>query len=179
MKLRHIDFGEWADKNIDFTESDVYNYFCEHSFLCPVFYERGDLRKRQMNETEQQYKRRIEIESGKTTFEGFKRFAFDDDFIEKEVKKTWDDSRYLIHNNKLIWEYEYKNNSKRKNKSGTYMGAPNFPKSNDHIIFFRGGKNNSSEEARSVIVNGIHMLPQFLWIKGSFIADKLKNIQYL
>lgn len=162
MKLNRIDFEEWADKGLEFRDSEVYSYFSEHSFLCPIFCE---------NETGT---------PNKTTFEGFKRFAFDDDFLEKEVKRTWNDSRYLIHERKLEWKYKYDSKgNKRKNKSGSYMGAPNFPKSADYVVFFRGGADNSREEARSEVVNGIHMLPQYYWLKGSFIANKLKTIDYL
>lgn len=180
MKLRHIDFEEWADKDLDFQDSDIYSYFCEHSFLCPVFCERGDMSSRKRSETKEDFEARIERESAKTTFEGFKRFAFDDDFIETEVKRTWVDSRGLIHDNKLVWEYELdENGNKKKNKSGSYKGAPNFPKSEEYNVFFRGGNNDSSNKARIELVNGINMLPQFFWLKGSYIADKLKTIEYL
>lgn len=162
MKLSRIDFEEWADKDIDFQESDVYSYFCEHSFLCPVFCEHNS------------------EDSRKTTFEGFKRFSFDDDFIDSEVKRTWEDSRKLIHNKQLKWEYIYdRYGNKKQNDSGSYMGAPNFPKSADYQVFFRGGANDSRDEAKTEVVNGIKMLPQFFWLKGSYIADKLKKINYL
>lgn len=162
MKLSRINFDEWADKDVDFQESDVYSYFCEHSFLCPVFCEHNS------------------EDSRKTTFEGFKRFSFDDDFIDSEVKRTWEDSRKLILNKLLKWEYVYdRNGDKRRNDSGSYMGAPNFPKSADYQVFFRGGANDSRDEAKTEDVNGIKMLPQFFWLKGSFIADKLKTINYL
>lgn len=162
MKLSHIDFEEWADNDIDFQDSDVYSYFCEHSFLCPVFCEHDSNDPR------------------KTTFEGFKRFAFDDDFIESEVKRTWEDSRNLIHQNELKWEFTLDSNGdKIRNKSGSFKGAPNFPKSKDYVVFFRGGENDARDEARSVVINGVHMLPQFFWLKGAYIADKLKTIDYL
>ena len=162
MKLKHIDFAEWADRDIDFEESDIYNYFCEHSFLCPVFCEYDS------------------NSQDKTVFEGFKRFAFDDKFIEEEVRRTWEDSRRLIHRNELEWEYQYDSNgNKRKNGSGAYIGAPNFPKSSQYMVFFRGGANVSTEKTRTECVNGIRMLPQFFWLNGSFIANKLKEIPYL
>lgn len=111
MKLKQIDFEEWTDRDADFEDSDIYDYFCEHSFLCPIFCEHDSK------------------DQSKTTFEGFKRFAFDDEFIENEVRRTWEDSRRLIHNNELEWEYEYdKQGNKRINSSGAYSGAPNFPK---------------------------------------------------
>lgn len=162
MKLKHIDFEEWADHDLEFEESDIYDYFCEHSFLCPIFCEHDSNDQR------------------KTTFEGFKRFSFDQEFIEKEVKRMWEDSRNLIHRNELEWEYEYdRNGNKRKNKSGSYMGAPNFPKSSEYLVFFRGGANDSNDKSRTECVNGIRMLPQFFWLKGSFIANKLQEIPYI
>lgn len=180
MKLRHIDFEEWADEDLDFLDSDVYSYFYEHSFLCPIFCERGDMGKRKNGESEEDYKRRLEEESAKTTFEGFKRFAFDDEFIENEVRRTWEDSRKLIHQKTLKWEFLYDDaGNKRKNNSGSYMGSPNFPKSANYKVFFRGGADDSRDDAKTVEVNGIKMLPQFFWLKGSYIADKLKSIEYL
>lgn len=162
MKLKHIDFEELADREADFEDSDVYDYFCEHSFLCPIFCEHDS------------------NDQSKTTFEGFKRFAFDDDFIENEVRRTWEDSRKLIHTNKLEWEYLYdKQGNKRINNSGACMGAPNFPKSSDYKVFFRGGADVSTDKSRTECVNGIRMLPQFFWLKGSYIADKLQEIPYI
>ena len=180
MKLMHIDFGEWADRDVDFIESNVYNYFCEHSFLFPIFCERGDMSSRKANETEFAYEKRIKEANLLTTFEGFKRFAFDDNFIEENVKKTWEDSRNLIFRNELKWEYEYdKEGNIRVNDSGSCMGAPNFPKSSDYNVFFRGGANVSNDKTRTEVVNGIRMLPQFVWLKGTFIANKLKEISYI
>lgn len=162
MKLKHIDFEEWADRDADFEESDIYDYFCEHSFMCPIFCEHDPK------------------DQSKTTFEGFKRFAFDEEFIENEVRRTWEDSRKLIHRNELEWEYLYdEHGNKRVNSSGSYMGAPNFPKSSEYNVFFRGGANVSTEKSRTECVNGIRMLPQFFWLKGSYIANKLKEIPYI
>ena len=162
MKLKHIDFEEWADRDADFEDSDIYDYFCEHSFLCPVFCEHDSNDQRE------------------TTFEGFKRFSFDEEFIENEVKRTWTDSRSLIHHNELEWEYVYdKEGKKRKNSSGSYMGAPNFPKSSEYMVFFRGGADISTDKTRTECVNGIRMLPQFFWLKGSYISNKLKEISYI
>ncbi len=180
MKLKYVDFAEWNDRDIDFEESEIYTYFCEHSFLCPIFCERGDMSARHKDETESDYKKRLNREIKKATFEGFKRFSFDDNFIQNQVKKTWSDSRALVHKNELVWVFEYdRNGEKRVNKSGSYMGAPNLPKSSDYVVFFRGGANDSSNKAKTITINGIKMLPQYIWIKGSFIAEKLKSLPYL
>lgn len=180
MKLQHIDFDEWTQEDIEFSESEVCLYFWEHSFLCPVFCERGDMAPARKGETPEQHKERIAREAPKTTFEGFKRFFFDEEFIEKDVKSTWDKSRDLIREKNLVWEYELdESGNKKKNKSGSYKGSPNFPKSKDFNVFFRGGSDDSSDEARTEVVNDIHMLPQFFWLKGTYIANKLKTIDYL
>lgn len=162
MKMNRIYFDEWANKDVEFEDSEVYTYFSEHSFLCPIFCERDAADNR------------------KTTFEGFKRFSFDDNFLENEVKRTWEKSRELIHNRTLKWEYVFdKDGNKRQNKSGSYMGAPNFPKSSEYKVFFRGGADDSRDEAKTEVVNDIRMIPQYYWLKGTFIADKLKEISYL
>ncbi|MGN0237191.1 MAG: MutH/Sau3AI family endonuclease [Lepagella sp.] len=180
MKLKHIDFEEWSDRDLDFEESEIYHYFCEHSFLCPIFCEKGDMSVQKAFETKEDYESRLRNEIKKTTFEGFKRFSFDERFIQEEVYRMWNDSRNLIHRNELEWEYIYdKDGNKRMNRNGAYMGAPNFPKSSEYMVFFRGGANDSTEKSRSECVNGIRMLPQFFWLKGSYIADKLKEIQYI
>lgn len=180
MKLKHIDFEEWADRDIDFEESEIYKYFCEHSFLCTIFCERGDMSGRKKNESKEDYKKRLQNEIKKTTFEGFKRFSFDEQFIENEVYRTWKDSRNLIHHNGLKWEYLYdKDGNKLTNRSGAYIGAPNFPKSSEYPVFFRGGAVISTFNTRTECVNGIRMLPQFFWLKGSFIAEKLQRIQFI
>ncbi|MDE6547451.1 MAG: hypothetical protein K2L22_00505 [Muribaculaceae bacterium] len=162
MKFHLIDFDEWADRNTDFEESDIFTFFMEHSLLCPIFTEFDSTDKT------------------KTIFEGFKRFSFDDDFINSEVRRVWEDSRKLIHTNTLVWEYQYdKEKNPVKNKSGSYRGAPNFPKKTDYTVFFRGGANDSSESSRTQIVNDIKMLPQFFWLNGRFVSDKLKSLPYL
>lgn len=161
MKFHIIDFDEWSDRNNDFEDSEIYSFFMEHSLLCPIFTEYDPTDK------------------NKTVFEGFKRFAFDDDFINREVRRMWEDSRKLIHTNTLAWEYQYKDGIPIKNKSGSYKGAPNFPKRADYTVFFRGGANDSSEGSRTQIVNEIKMLPQFFWLKGDYVADKLKSLPFI
>ena len=162
MKLARIYFDEWADRDTDFEDSDIYRYFCEHSFLFPIF------RQDEQGKPE------------KAVFLGFKRLGFDEHFLQTEVKRLWDDSRGLIHQNKLRWEYVYdKQGNKVVNKSGGYKGAPNFPKSSTHEVFMRGGGARSEDSDRTECVNHIRMLPQFFWIKGSFIVDSLQSIPFI
>lgn len=162
MKLAHVDFEEWTDRDVDFIDSEIYTYFNEHSFSCPVFFEKN------------------KFNAAETTFEGFKRFAFDDEFIETEVYRMWKDSRTLIHQNKLVMEIYYdKFGNPVRNKSGEIKSAPNLPKSSKYNVFFRGGADNSSESAKTEVVNNIKMIPQFFWLKGSYISKKLATLKYL
>lgn len=163
MKLSSVDFDEWLDRDVEFEESDVYTYFNELSFLFPIFCEYDS------------------TNPSKTVFEGFKRFAFDDEFIENDVKKMWEDSRNLVYTDTLKWEYiiSEKTGEKIINKSGGYKGAPNLPKSSEYTVFFRGGAADSSEKSKTEKVNGIKMLSQFFWLKGSYITHKLKSLPYL
>ena len=181
MKLDRIYFGEWLSSDVEFEESEVYSYFSEHSFLCPIFKEIGDMKPRKKGESKTDYSERIERESSLIIFEGFKRLTFDDVFMYDEVKKTWDDSRNLVAMRKLKWIFDRdKNGKKIKNqKSKSYRGAPNFPKSEQYNVFFRGGNNDTRYKSRTECVNGIKMLPQYFWIKGDFIVDKLKDTPFI
>ena len=68
-----------------------------------------------------------------------------------------------------------------------YYACPDFftqaiqymPKSSQYTVFFRGGADVSNEKTRTECVNGIRMLPQYFWLKGSYIADKLQTIEYI
>ncbi len=162
MKCQHVDFEEWADRDIDFEESQVYRYFMEHSLLCPIFCEHDS------------------TNHAKTTFEGFKRFSFEDDFINSEVRRMWEDSRKLIHTNRLEWIYDLdKNGNRIRNASGSWKGAPNLPKKKDYIVFFRGGASNASVEAKTQIVNNIKMIPQFFWLSRTFVEKKLSSLSFI
>ncbi len=163
MKLASVDFSEWTDRDIDFEDSAVYSYFSEHSFLCPVFCERD------------------KNDASGTTFEGFKRFAFDEDFLQGEVRRTWQDARNLIHRNQLVLEVQYNKRTGMPilNNSGGFKAAPNLPKSSAYTVFFRGGAKDSSEASKTEVVNNIRMLPQFFWLKGSYITSELEKLPYL
>ena len=57
------------------------------------------------------------------------------------------------------------------------MTAPNLPKSEENIVFFRGSGKNATDKSQEV--NGVKMLKQYYWIKGSYIVEKMKEIDYL
>ena len=57
--------------------------------------------------------------------------------------------------------------------NGEVSSAPNFMKSSENPVFIRGGADNSYSENKTECVNGICMLPQFVWLKGSAVVEEL------
>jgi len=160
-KLDAIDFVEWADMSIKFEESSVYNYFANHSMLFSVFQEPHAKSPLEEN-----------------VFLGFKRLSFDDEFIYKHVKPTWDRVRELVNNNELtVGEKLTKYGDSIVNKSGTRMEATNFPKSKDYVVFIRGSAQDSTK--KTYTINGLNMYPQQFWIKGKVLVEMLSKIEFI
>ena len=63
------------------------------------------------------------------------------------------------------------------NKSGDVSSAPNFMKSRENVVFLRGSGKDSSLINKTETVNGIKMLPQYVWIKGSAVVEELNNTE--
>ena len=51
-------------------------------------------------------------------------------------------------------------------------GAPNLPKARDHPIFFRGTGRDGRDR---ICVDGVEMLRQSYWIRGAFLARRLRE----
>lgn len=184
MKLYHIDFEEMIQQTIQdddgtirdmqFEDSEIYNYFNENSFLYIIFQE--PLPKYEINE-ETGKSTRIPTTLSENTFIGFKRITFSEEFINSAVKLVWEDTRDKIVNKKLKIEIEYdKNGNPKINPSGSIKSAPNFIKSKQNIVFIRGSATKTTEEYKTECVNNIPMLPQYIWIKGAAIVDELNKI---
>ncbi|MBS7311433.1 MAG: MutH/Sau3AI family endonuclease [Treponema sp.] len=154
MKLFRINFDEIANVNEQFTDSVFYDYFNENQILCIVFEEHDS------------------SDFEKNTFLGFKRLSFSDDFIDLNVKSVWQRIRELVIYKELkdIPVLDAKGNP-RVNKTGIPQTAPNFPKSSEGVIFVRGDSSDSTQKPETV--NGISMYRQYIWIKGSYLAQKL------
>ncbi|API90059.1 restriction endonuclease [Marinilactibacillus sp. 15R] len=164
-KLEPIDFTEWKDETINFEDSSIYEYFSQNQFLFIIFEEKNSKDKLLDNK-----------------FLGFKRLSFSDEFIEQEVKRTWDDTRNLLINNNLEKTVvNYTSGIKKGhpviNKNGQTKTSINFPKSRDYAVFLRGTGRDSSDKTE--IVNGIAMYKQNYWIKGHWITNKLLEIDYI
>ena len=156
MKLFGIDFSEFCDAGAMFESSAFSSYFTEGSMICIVLEEPS-----------------AKAPLADNVFKGFKRLAFDDDFVEREARRTYDDIRWLIQNHELrvVPAIDSKTGRPRVNRTGVPVEAPNFPKSSDHIVFVRGTSSDSTRKPERV--NGIEMYRQQIWIKGSYVAKRL------
>ncbi|PTJ82345.1 restriction endonuclease, partial [Staphylococcus succinus] len=63
------------------------------------------------------------------------------------------------------------------NNKGTVSTSINFPKSQTHNVFLRGSGKDSSD--KHVVLNGISMYRQNVWIKGSTIINMIKSEYYI
>jgi hypothetical protein len=171
-KLFSVDFDELTDEWIEdengefrektFEDSELYHYLTDNKLLCAVF--------RENQPTEDG-----EIILGENMFVGFKILDLSDDKIVAEAKKTWDETRALIKNKQLryVMCLDKDGNQRYTPKTGLPMGAPNLPKSKDHLFFFRGTGQDATDK---ININGIDMYRQDYWIKGTYIANMLKEI---
>ena len=153
MKLFLPDLVDWT-KETEFEDSAIYDYFAGHHFLFIIYKYVGN----------------------DVVFEGFKRVFFDEKYIMDNVKKTWDDVRDLIINKKLkIEKKTKKDGTVRVNKSGTIMESPNFPKLSTHKVFVRGGASQSLDKYKTLEINGLKMLPQYVWLDKKYVQELIKK----
>lgn len=185
MKLFKLDFNEIcratvADeetgeaRKIIFEDSDIYSYFADHEFLLIVFEEPE---KEYYKDSNTGKRKEIKHPLSMNKFIGFRRFIFGDGLIYDSVKKLWEDTRDKIINNKLRLVPTLDSSGKQIiNKNGSKRESPNFMKSTDSIVFIRGGATDTSDKYKTEVINGLKMIPQYAWIRGSFICDTLKNL---
>lgn len=161
MKFSSVDFDEWLLKDCKFEESSLYSDFSSNHFLFIIFEEPSAKAKLLDNK-----------------FLGFKRITFDENFIERDVKKCWDEVRDKVFNNTLEEKNEYnKNGELIINKNKTVRTSINFPKSKTHNVFLRGTGYDSKD--KNLELNDISMYRQNVWIKGSFILTMLEAVDYI
>ncbi|MCR5045314.1 MAG: hypothetical protein K6A42_01895 [Treponema sp.] len=160
MKLFRINFEAISNVDEQFEDSVFYDYFAESQILCIVFEEHDS------------------SDFSKNTFLGFKRLSFSEDFIELNVKSVWNRIRDLVIYKELRDIPVLDSNGKQKiNKTGIVQSAPNFPKSSEGVIFVRGDSSDSTKKPESV--NGISMYRQYIWMKGSCLAQQLDGKDFL
>lgn len=161
MKFFTIDFDEFDNEDIEFEDSQFYDYFANNRFLCILF--------------QKPYSDAKMIEN---KFLGFKMIEFSQEFVENDVKIAWERIKDLIVNDKLEDVISLdKFGNPRINSSGNVMSAPNFPKSSEGNVFVRG--TSSTSDVKPLNVNGVQMYRQQIWVKGLYIVDKLNNEPYI
>ena len=74
---------------------------------------------------------------------------------------------------------QYRDGKAVVNKSGDISSAPNFIKSKDNTVFLRGSGTDSSLKNKTECVNGIKMLPQYVWMKGIAVIEELNKTSIL
>ena len=156
MKLCNVDFDELSDPDFRFEDSSLYDYFAQSQILCVVFKEKD--------------KKAI---YGENVFVGFQRLYFTDEFIDTEVRRTWEEAQSLITTGRFEKVLEYDDDGKpRLNPNGTQRSHTNLPKSKDHTIFMRGTGGNSADTPLEV--NGYPLYRFQYWIKGVEIVDMVR-----
>lgn len=170
MKLMPINFGEFLDEDVEFEDSEVYNYFAERQFLFAVFREADG-------------EGRFEDD----VFVGFKRLTFPIGCITGEsevegwrgsVRGMWEATRETVRSGELR-EYvcTHRDGTPIVNRNGTVRTGINFPKSRDFSAFIRGGGKDSS--VKNECVAGIRMYRQFVWAHGGSVVKLLDGLDYL
>ena len=153
VKFCTIDFDEFEDDAVNFDGSCVYEYFMQHKFLFVVFEEPC-----------------AEAPLSENLLVGFSLVTFDGGFVENELRPVWERIRRIVRNGELREEpVTDRRGNLVLNKNGEVRTALNLPKSGEGIVFVRGTGADSS--GKPMVVNGIRMYRQQIWIKGSYVAD--------
>lgn len=162
MKLFTIDFQEWTDLNNNFEDSDVFTYFSQNKLLCIIFKETQNSQSGLLD----------------NIFLGFKSISFDDVFLYNVVKPIWIKIRDLVLNRKLKeLPVQSKSNQYVYNPNGEPKTYINFPKSKDSVIFVRGTGADSKD--KPLVLNGINMYRQNIWLKGSYIVELMSKKDFI
>lgn len=186
MKLTRVNFNEIVQTSIteengtvrafQFEDSDFYAYFADHELLCIMFEEPEP----KTVETAPGVFKKVQRKLSENIFLGFKRLVFSDAFIEETVKALWADTRgKVLHKTLRDVVQHNKDGSIVRNGNGNVRSAPNFMKSKDNAVFLRGSGKDSSSESKTECVNGIKMLPQYVWLKGASVVSELNALPYL
>ncbi len=183
MKLFRMDFDDIRKDEVEdddgtireftFEDSDVYSFFAENELLCILFQEPDNEYITINGITENVTPNSLSA----NRFVGFKRLVFSDEFIDTSVRSFWEDTRNKVINGTLEDIVQRnKNGTVKRISNGEISSAPNFMKSRENVVFMRGSGRDSSLVNKTENVNGIAMLPQYVWIKGAAIIEELKMI---
>ena len=99
--------------------------------------------------------------------------------IEIQGNKLWDDTRGKIAEHTLRDVPTVRGGKPLLLKSGGSSSAPNWMKSSENPIFIRGSAAQSTSKDKTECVNGIRMLPQYVWLSGTYVTEKLRKTNFL
>lgn len=158
MKLFLPNLTEWVEEE-KFEDSSLYEYFNGHHFLFIIYHYTNGLKTPE-----------------NIIFDGFKRVCFDELFIENPVRRLFVDVRNLIKDRELkIVRETDKDGNFILNPTGSYREAPNFPKKATHPVFIRGGASTSEEKNKTLVINGLRMMPQYVWLSRNVVLEMIKK----
>lgn len=148
----------------DFTDSDLYAFLREERLLCAVF-----------QEVRSNPKGRSRLEDSR--FLGFQVLDLSHE-LTFWAKQAWEEARRTVLSGSLIALPVLDRSGRQRYTPKTHrpMTAPNLPKASDGVVFFRGGGKDASD---TVEIRGVPMLRQYYWVKGSYLADRLKQLPLL
>lgn len=189
-KMYHVDFDEFMETEIEdideednviirrkeFEDSELYTYFEKGEFLCIMFEEPpAEYYKDSM--TGKRKRKKAPLKNNK--FLGFKRIFFSDEILNSVIKKLWTNTRDKISRKMLIDEPTMRNGKQLVLKNGELSSAPNFMKSSENGVYIKGSATDSSSKNKTECVNGIKMLPQFVWLNRVFMSERLAEVDYI
>ena len=167
LKFFRVHFDTLMEEE-SFEESEFYAYFSQHSFLMIVCEEPSP-----------------EAPLVDNKFLGFKRFCFDEEFIQTEVQWLWNEMRSQITNGTFyVRDKVNKDGSKTLNPNGKNFRQENsFPKKghigspDHHNAFIKLGAADSLDKTE--VLNGYEICHQYVWIDGNYIAGKVADLEFL
>ncbi len=161
-KLFRIDLSEIEDPDAAWEESSFRAGFSGAQLLCIVF--EGPS---------------AEAPLAENRLLGFKRLAFGDGFVEKDVRSCWDGMREVTLSGNLRSGVLCTKSGRVRitPKTGIPMEAPNWLKSADGNVFVRGSGKDALDKVETVA--GVRMYRQNVWLKGTWICERLAELPYL
>lgn len=162
-KFYTVDFEEMLDREIQFVDSEICEYFSNRAFLFMVLQEADD---------KQDFKDNM--------FLGFKRLWFDEDFIYSEVQRCWSDLRKTAFAGELKTELvvSKKTGEVIINKNGQPKRRTNFPKKKDHLVFMRGTGGDSKDNVE-IMPGVVTYANTQVWVNGVEIVRRLEEAEFL
>lgn len=161
MKLQPaIDFDDLLNPDKTFEDSLFEGYFNDTSAICAVFQEPHD-----------------NCDLSNTVFLGFKRVWLGQ--LLDDAQRLWSSMRRLVFKKELVDvpKLDKFGNQKTTPKTGLPESAPNWPKSRDGVLFVRGSGSDARD--KTVVVNGIQMYRQNVWIRGRWVVEELSRQKFL